>query len=259
MNRSIAILPVLLAVLSLSCSLEANTTVFSKIARNMGRTYLKSKRRTYAGITKFLLRKKGLDPFWESSEDTLEKSFSTSKDVSIEKQIIELEKALSHLEVLFAKLRFGKKDIPVNGSLYGIVDEKIVSDVPDLIDVICESDVLEKIVNDDRYLKTLRDFITNRLFLVAKNNPGKKDKLLKLVDSCSPMLKQIILVKAGIDKEQGKTINKLIKGSGLKVTSQYLDEKIRVTGKKIDDLQKVYHMLKGHDDVKVDLQMENMK
>ncbi len=73
------------------------------------------------------------------------------------------------------------------------------------------------------------------------------------------MLKQNILVKAGIDKEQAKIINKLIKDSGVKVSSQYLDEKIRVTGKKIDDLQKVYHMLKGHKDVKVDLQMENMK
>ncbi|MCK5883100.1 MAG: YajQ family cyclic di-GMP-binding protein [Bacteriovoracaceae bacterium] len=77
--------------------------------------------------------------------------------------------------------------------------------------------------------------------------------------SGNQMLKQLILVKAGIDKEQAKIINKLIKGSGIKVSSQYLDEKVRVTGKKIDDLQKVYQMLKGHDDVKVDLQMENMK
>lgn len=82
---------------------------------------------------------------------------------------------------------------------------------------------------------------------------------LDIEPSGNRMLKQIILVKAGIDKEQGKIINKIIKNSGLKVTSQYMDEKIRVTGKKIDDLQRVYHTLKSHDDVKVDLQMENMK
>lgn len=63
----------------------------------------------------------------------------------------------------------------------------------------------------------------------------------------------------GINKELGKKINKLIKSSGLKVTSAYLDEKVRITGKKIDDLQSVFKFLKSSDEVEVDLQMENMK
>jgi len=73
------------------------------------------------------------------------------------------------------------------------------------------------------------------------------------------MLKQILQIKKGIDKEKGKQINKLIKNSGHKVTSAYVDEKIRITGKKIDDLQAIFGMLKGHKDVKLELQMENMK
>lgn len=71
--------------------------------------------------------------------------------------------------------------------------------------------------------------------------------------------KQTVLLNSGIDKEKGKIINKLIKKSGLKVTSQYLDEKIRVTGKKIDDLQSVFKLLKADDSVEIDLRMENMK
>ena len=63
----------------------------------------------------------------------------------------------------------------------------------------------------------------------------------------------------GINKELGKKINKLIKSSGLKVTSAYLDEKVRITGKKIDDLKSVFKFLKSSDEVEVDLQMENMK
>jgi uncharacterized protein YajQ (UPF0234 family) len=51
----------------------------------------------------------------------------------------------------------------------------------------------------------------------------------------------------------------LIKESGLKVQSSILDDKIRVTAKKIDDLQDVYQMLRGHKDVDIELQMENMK
>ncbi|MBT3980990.1 MAG: YajQ family cyclic di-GMP-binding protein [Bacteriovoracaceae bacterium] len=73
------------------------------------------------------------------------------------------------------------------------------------------------------------------------------------------MHKQTIVLNSGIDKEKGKEINKIIKKSGFKVSSAYLDEKIRVTGKKIDDLQSVYQLLRNHDDVNIELRMENMK
>ena len=63
----------------------------------------------------------------------------------------------------------------------------------------------------------------------------------------------------GIDKDLGKKINKFIKGSGIKVTSAYLDEKVRITGKKIDDLQEIFKQLRGSEDIEVDLQMQNMK
>lgn len=73
------------------------------------------------------------------------------------------------------------------------------------------------------------------------------------------MYKLDVVIHNGIDKEKGKIINKAIKSSGLKVTSQYLDEKIRITGKKIDDLQSAFKMLKEHKDVNIALAMENMK
>jgi uncharacterized protein YajQ (UPF0234 family) len=73
------------------------------------------------------------------------------------------------------------------------------------------------------------------------------------------MLKQTLSLQNGVDKDQGKAINKIIKNSGMKLTSSYLDEKVRVTGKKIDDLQTIFSLVKNHEDVKVDLKMENMK
>ena len=66
-------------------------------------------------------------------------------------------------------------------------------------------------------------------------------------------------IKNGIDKEKARTINRLIKESGMKVQSSILDDKIRVTAKKIDDLQEVYHMLRTHKEMDIELQMENMK
>jgi uncharacterized protein YajQ (UPF0234 family) len=68
-----------------------------------------------------------------------------------------------------------------------------------------------------------------------------------------------VIIHNGIDKEKAKTINKLIKASTFKLTSQYLDEKIRITGKKIDDLQGIFKHLKEHKEVNISLAMENMK
>jgi uncharacterized protein YajQ (UPF0234 family) len=100
---------------------------------------------------------------------------------------------------------------------------------------------------------------------ILYENMGKRGLGLKCVDakditpSGNQRYKQTVLLNSGIDKEKAKVINKLIKTSGLKVTSQYLDEKIRVTGKKIDDLQAIFKKLKGDKTVEIDLRMENMK
>jgi uncharacterized protein YajQ (UPF0234 family) len=51
--------------------------------------------------------------------------------------------------------------------------------------------------------------------------------------------KQEVPVRNGIKQEDAKKIVKLIKDSGLKVQAAIMDDIIRVTGKKIDDLQEV--------------------
>lgn len=83
--------------------------------------------------------------------------------------------------------------------------------------------------------------------------------LQKIVPTGHQMYKQVVILNVGINKENGKIINKLIKDSKLKVSSQYLDEKIRVTSKKIDELQKTFQMLRSHEDLEIDVKMENMK
>lgn len=116
---------------------------------------------------------------------------------------------------------------------------------------------LEIIAEDDYKIRAALDiFRTN----MAKRKLGMKSlEVLDAKPSGNQMMKQIILLKSGIDKETGKLINKIIKGSGMKITSQYLDEKVRITGKKIDDLQTIFQKLRNDDQVKVDLTMENMK
>lgn len=67
----------------------------------------------------------------------------------------------------------------------------------------------------------------------------------KIIPKAGALVKQDITLKEGIDKEQAKKINVFIKDLKLKVQSQINDDKIRVTGKKRDDLQQVMQALKG--------------
>src|SRR6195952_2606706 len=72
------------------------------------------------------------------------------------------------------------------------------------------------------------------------------------------VVKQEVEVRNGIKQEDAKKIVKLIKDSGLKVQPAIMDDIIRVTGKKIDDLQDVIQAAKGWD-IGLALQFVNMK
>ena len=67
-----------------------------------------------------------------------------------------------------------------------------------------------------------------------------------------------VSLQAGIDKENATKINKLIKSKKLKVQSQIQGEKLRVTGKKIDDLQEVIQVVKD-ENFALPLNFVNMK
>src|SRR6185295_16324769 len=59
-----------------------------------------------------------------------------------------------------------------------------------------------------------------------------------------PMIKKDVKLKNGLDKETMKKIAKAIKDTGLKVQASQMDQIIRVTAKKIDDLQEVIAFLR---------------
>ena len=71
-------------------------------------------------------------------------------------------------------------------------------------------------------------------------------------------IRKTIAVKNGIDKDNAKKIVKLIKDSGAKVQAAILDDIIRVTGKKIDDLQGVIQLCRSSS-LDLPLQFTNMK
>lgn len=71
-------------------------------------------------------------------------------------------------------------------------------------------------------------------------------------------VKMDVALKEGIDRETAKKIVKEIKDTKIKVQPQIQDEQVRVTGKKIDDLQAVIAHMKSKD-MGVPLQFVNFK
>jgi uncharacterized protein YajQ (UPF0234 family) len=70
--------------------------------------------------------------------------------------------------------------------------------------------------------------------------------------------KKEVLVRNGLKQEDAKKIVKHIKDSGLKVQASINEDLVRVTGKKIDDLQSVIQASKGWA-LGIPLQYENMR
>ena len=70
--------------------------------------------------------------------------------------------------------------------------------------------------------------------------------------------KKEVRVHNGLKQEDAKKIVKNIKDAGLKVQAAIMDDIVRVTGKKIDDLQTVMHASKTWE-LGIPLQFENMR
>ncbi len=91
-------------------------------------------------------------------------------------------------------------------------------------------------------LKAMSDILQNRSI-----NRGISIKVFDfgIIENATGMsVRQTIKLKEGITKENAKQINAHIKNLKLKVQSQIQGEQLRVTGKKIDDLQSIMTEIK---------------
>lgn len=102
-------------------------------------------------------------------------------------------------------------------------------------------DKITIIAPTDFQLKQVDEILKNKL---AKRNVDIRSFEYKEINANLSEARQIIEVKTGIDQDNAKKITKLIKDSGIKVQASIQGDKIRVTGKKRDDLQEVIAMLK---------------
>ncbi|GHE20438.1 YajQ family cyclic di-GMP-binding protein [Halomonas urumqiensis] len=71
--------------------------------------------------------------------------------------------------------------------------------------------------------------------------------------------RQEVILKQGLDQKEAKDIVKRIKDTKLKVQAQIQGDKVRVNGKKRDDLQAVMALLRGEGGPELPLQFDNFR
>jgi cyclic-di-GMP-binding protein len=110
--------------------------------------------------------------------------------------------------------------------------------------------------DDNMKMGQLIDVLINRAH--KQNIAPEAFDLSKEPYPSGKLVKQEVSVRNGLKQEDAKKIVKLIKDAGLKVQAAINDDMVRVTGKKIDDLQEVIQLCKNAA-LGIPLQYENMR
>lgn len=110
---------------------------------------------------------------------------------------------------------------------------------------LAETSLTLRTISEDR-LKALRILLEERL---VKRNVSLKCLEWGKIDSASGnSVRQVVTVRVGINSENAREVNKVVKQRGPKgVSSQTQGNQVRITGKKRDDLQAVIELLKTSD------------
>ena len=112
-------------------------------------------------------------------------------------------------------------------------------------------------------MKAPSEFQLRQMLDILKLRIAKRGIDVACVDVKDPEVnlagaRQKGILKHGIDQESAKKIVKSLKDSGLKVQAQIQGDKVRVTGKKRDDLQECIALLRSSD-LEQALQFDNFR
>jgi len=99
--------------------------------------------------------------------------------------------------------------------------------------------------DDDYKLTALTDILQSKL--VKRKISLKALGYGKVEQAAGGTVRQVVTLQNGIPQDKAKEIVKLIKNMKLKVNAAIQGDQLRVSGKKLDDLQAVMGMLKEQD------------
>lgn len=112
------------------------------------------------------------------------------------------------------------------------------------------------VADDDMKLRSIHQILSSKM---AKRSLDLRAlKYGKEEVATGNTIRQMIEIKAGMEKEEAKELTKAIKESKLKVQAEIQGEQVRVTSKSIDELQATMSMLKAKE-LKFPVQFINMR
>ncbi|OEU68769.1 MAG: YajQ family cyclic di-GMP-binding protein [Desulfovibrio sp. S3730MH75] len=147
-------------------------------------------------------------------------------------------------------------DNAVNNVLKEIETRYDFRGVPTELSLSKKDNTLSLVTGDDMKIKAVRDM------LITHFTRRKVDSRIidfgEVEGTSKGQLKQQVKLKEGIDKDTAKKLVKMIKATKMKVQAAIQDEQVRVTGKKLDDLQEVMNLVRNCD-LDMPFQFTNMK
>jgi uncharacterized protein YajQ (UPF0234 family) len=157
---------------------------------------------------------------------------------------------------IVSKVDIQKLDNAINTVKKEIVNRYDFNNSKTEIDLDKKEMSLHVVTEQDMRMKTIQDIIISRM--VKQGLDSSCLDFGKELYASGNMVKKDIKIKTGIDKETAKKIVKIIKDSGMKLQASIMDEQVRVTGKKIDELQSAIALIKTKD-IGIPLQYENFR
>jgi cyclic-di-GMP-binding protein len=136
-------------------------------------------------------------------------------------------------------------DNAINVAKKDILNRYDFNDSKSTVELDKKTNELTIVTENDMRLKAIEDSIISRMM-----KQGLDPKALDFGDehaASGNMIRKAIKIKEGLDKEAAKKVVKKIKDSGLKVQAAIMDDQVRVTAKKIDDLQAVISLCRTED------------
>ncbi|MDN3511618.1 MAG: YajQ family cyclic di-GMP-binding protein [Candidatus Jettenia sp.] len=98
------------------------------------------------------------------------------------------------------------------------------------------------IADDDYKMRSLTEILQDKL--EKRGIPLKSLNVGEPENALGGTIRQVITFQSGIPIEKAKELVKFIKGLKLKIQAQIQEDKVRITGQKIDDLQSVMKAIK---------------
>ncbi len=151
----------------------------------------------------------------------------------------------NHSFDIVSEIDLQEVDNAVNQSLKEIHQRYDLKDSDTSIELNKKDKLLNINTKDDYSRKASVDILQTKF--IRRGLSIKAMKFNEPEAAANGRLKQKVDLQSGISKDNCRILTKMVKDSKLKVQSQVMDEMVRVTGQKLDDLQAIIKMIKDAD------------